>query len=225
MSRSFAVVSALAATLLLALALAAACSSASKLPPAAHGRFTSVYVLVAESEGDDAQVRVVLIDSKGRRSGRTAHGLVEEISGCRSGGGVNTDRFNDEYVPRDSSGALLDSIPANASTESMGVKVASTPEFHPQYYDFTVVNDGVTPRGLIDQGVCELRLEPVVPGAVTLAISAEGAGFTMCKDTTSVVVQRGVPLRWMLTWKSEGEHCVVKMARIGAPSSNRTSKR
>lgn len=220
MSRSSAAGAALTGTVLLALAVA--CSSPGKVSPAAHGKFTSVYV--SATECDEARIHAVLIDRIGRRSGRTERGRLEKIPGCYSGGGPETDMFNDEYVPRDSTGALLETLLVNSDSGAVSIGAAASSEFHPRYYDFHVSNDAVTPVGLIDQGECELRVEPIAPGAVTLAISAEGVGFSMCKDTTSVVVEPGVPLRWKLSWKSEGDHCVVKMARIEARSSNRPSK-
>ena len=77
------------------------------------------------------------------------------------------------------------------------------------------------PPGLIDQGGCELRLDPITACMVRLAINDQGIKFRGCRDTTSLWVTPGTPLRWRLAWKVVGDSCIVKISRLDERGSSR----
>src|SRR5207247_2094410 len=65
----------------------------------------------------------------------------------------------------------------------------------PMYHYFTI-RDSADVLGLLHEGGCELRLDPVVGGKVHLTLFASGIGVRECADTTSVWVRPSVPSSW-----------------------------
>lgn len=211
-----------------ALACVGACSSGGGGEPPLTGRFTQVFLSVngvatARSDGkwESARVSAVVTDRDGRRTGWTVEGQLREIVGCGLGFGW------EEGIPT--------SRPDDADTAGVAAWERSQadtvqpdePEPHPIYHYFHIArNDAVVSGGLIDQGGCDLELDPIVAGKVQLSLSAEGGGFSLCKDTTSTWVRLGVPLRWRLSWKATGEECIVKISPIatGAPSGGKQAR-
>jgi hypothetical protein len=155
----------------------------------------------------------LVIDEAGNRTGWTQKGPIDEIRGCVRGSGSEEGIPNPEGEPDDTSGAALPQpLPRDAAIDT----VPDEREPTPKYYYFHISNDAVTPVGLIDQGGCQLRLDPIVAGKVQLGLSARKGALILCQDTTSVWVQPGVPLRWRLSWRTKGNRCVTKMERIEA---------
>ena len=177
-----------------------ACSSGSS-EPAGRGRMSEAQVNVFA--WNDARVGATLIDRNGRRTGWNANRSVREIAGCTLESG-SEEGIPDETAPD----TLEETTPADT--------VPRGPQPTPMEHHFKIFNDAATPIGLIDQGGCELRLDPAVGGKVQLTLSASGIGLGGCKDTTSVWVKPGIPLRWWLSWKPAGDKCVVKIARMAA---------
>jgi hypothetical protein len=179
---------------------ASACSSGSGEPPA-RGKLSEVDVNV--SGWNEARVGATLIDRNGRRTGWNVDRPIDEISGCMYESG-SEEGIPDETVP--------DTLERTTAADT----VPGGPQSMPIYHFFRILNDVVTPVGLIDQGGCELRLDPVVGGKVRLAVVATGIGLSGCSDTTSVWVKPGVPSRWRLSWKPAGDKCAVRISRMAA---------
>ena len=150
----------------------------------------------------------MVIDQSGQRTGWTVEGQLREIVGCGLGFGSDEGIPNPRPDDADTAGVAAWER-SQADTPKPG-----EPEPYPIYHYFTISNDAVTPVGLIDQGGCELRLDPIVAGRVRLALSAEGVGFSLRQDTTSVWVRPGVSSRWRLSWRATGDSCIVKIARL-----------
>jgi hypothetical protein len=182
----------------IALASAGACSRSSSEPPE-RVKLIEAHVNVF---GWDGRVGAMLIDRGGRRTGWKVDGSVRDIAGCTLQSGSEV--------------GIPDEIARDSLEEPTSVDTV------PMYHYFRIHNDAVTPVGLIDQGGCELRLDPIVAGKVHLALGASGIGLNGCGDTTSVWVKPGVPSRWRLSWKPAGEKCVVKLSKMDAsPSAKR----
>jgi hypothetical protein len=169
---------------------------------------TAVHVSV--DAWNDARVGAMLIDRNGRRTGWNVDRPIREIPGCIHGYGSDEGIPDYWWLPEDTTEVAL---PDTVGADTAFVRVPA-PQPTPVYHYFDIFNDIVTPVGLIDEGGCELRLDPVAAGKVQFGISATGNGFNMCKDTTSVWVQPGVPLRWRLSWKVREGGCVVKIAKM-----------
>lgn len=202
--------------LVLGLLCTAACASVGSVPTATPRRLTRLNVVV---QNWDARVEAVLIDQYGQRSGWTRKGVAEEVNGCISQSGWEDGIPNPRPDESDTAAvAEWERIQAEDSTYA-----ATTP---PIYHHFSIGNDRnyrdeLAKRfvGLIEQGGCELRLVPLYPGALSLAINAEGIGVRGCEDTTSVLVTPGKPQRWRLTWKQAGDSCVVEITRLDVRGS------
>jgi len=198
-----------------ALACVGACSSGNGAETAPEWKFSAVYLSVygvasAKSDGtwETARVSAVVTDQSGRRTGWTVERRLREIVGCGVQSGWEEGIPNPRPDDADT-GGLAAWERSQADTLMPG-----EPEPDPIYHYFDISNDAVTPVGLIDQGGCELRLDPIVAGKVQLALSANINGNPRCQDTTSVWVRPGVPLRWRLSWKATGDRCIVKIARL-----------
>ncbi|MBI5708841.1 MAG: hypothetical protein HZC42_00810 [Candidatus Eisenbacteria bacterium] len=172
------------------------------------------------SAWNDARVGAVLIDRKGRRTGWNVDRPIDEIPGCVYGSGSDEGIPEEWWLPEDTTEVAL---PETVGIDTAFVRVPA-PQPTPKFHEFDIFNDIVTPVGLIDQGGCELRLDPVVGGKVQLTLSATGVGFNMCKDTTSVWVRPGAPSRWRLSWKAAGDKCTVKISRIAGKRSSSSSR-
>jgi hypothetical protein len=180
-----------------------ACSSADPGASRGSAEFSQVYVVIFGF--GDARVGAVLIDQEGRRTGWNVDRPIRQIPGCWHGYG-SAEGIPDENGPED-------------KTEEMHADtLLDGREPTPMYHDFTIQGSPEEP-GLIGNGGCELRLDPVVSGRVTLAITGSGAagsgfGYAACKDTTSVMVKTGVALRWWLSWKADDGRCIVRVSRL-----------
>ena len=160
---------------------------------------------------NDARTGATLIDRQGRRTGWNGERPVDQIPGCM-------------YEPASEEG-----IPDETRADTLGQRAALDTASHghpatPMEHFFKIFNDAITPVGLIDQGGCELRLDPVVGGKIKLALAASGVGLKASEDTTSIWVTAGVQSRWTLTWKVAGEKCAVRIARIAAKGSTPATK-
>ena len=202
--------------LVLGLLGSAACASVRSAPTTTQRKFTRVNVSV---QGWAAEA--VLIDGDGRRTGWTRDAWLREINGCGSQSGWGDDWEDDSPRPDES-----DSTDAAAWREARlrdSTYAASDPP--PDWHHFDIGNNrnyrAGGPPGLIDKGSCELQLVPIHAGTLHLAINAEGVGFQGCEDTTSVLIVPGTPQRWRLSWKHDGDSCVVKISRLGERSSAR----
>jgi len=183
-----------------------ACTSRSSTPASTPGGLRQVYVSIFGF--GDARVGAVLIDRAGRRTGWNVDRPIRQIPGVLNGYG-SAEGIPDENAPEDTT------TPAPADT------VPGHPEPTPVYYYLSIQDSAETP-GLHREGRCELRLDPVVGGCVTLAIT--GTGFRQCQDTISVVVKQGVPSRWLISWKSSAAGCNVKISRMVVGRSSRTHR-
>jgi len=150
----------------------------------------------------------MLIDKTGRRTGWNVDRPIREIAGTIHGYG------SEEGLPQEP-GDSADVHEPPTVQPAPSDTVPGGPQPTPMYHYFTIQDSAHAPS-VLDQGGCELRLDPDVGGKVHLTLLASGIGFSECSDTTSVWVQRGVPSRWRLSWKSAGEKCVVKIARMAA---------
>ncbi len=142
----------------------------------------------------------MLIDRQGRRTGWNVDRPIRQIPGCLHGYG-SEDGIPDEDAPEDT------------TTLSPADTVPGHPEPMPVSHYFSIQDSAGTP-GLLREGGCELRLDPVADGHVTLAVTGTGTGFSECQDTTSVTVTTGVPSRWWVTWKPAKDKCVVRISRL-----------
>jgi len=175
-------------------------SCASQSGPPVTKERTFSQVLVAISAFNEARVRAVLIDRKGRRTGWDVDRPIREIPGVLNGYGT-AEGITDENAPEDTTTlAPADTVPGH-------------PEPTPKYYELSIQDSSDVP-GLLHEGGCELCLDPVAGGHVTLAVTGTGIGFSECQDTTSVTVKPGVPLRWRLSWKATGNKCYVGISKI-----------
>lgn len=177
-----------------------ACASRSSGPASTPGKFSQVYVSIFGF--GDARVGAVLIDRKGRRTGWNVDRPIRQIPGCSHGYGSD-DGIPDENAPEDTTKlAPADTVPDH-------------PEPTPVYHYFSIQDSAGTP-GLLGEGGCELRLDPIAGGHVTLAVTATGVGFESCQDTTSITAKPGVPSRWWLSWDATGGKCAVRVSRVTA---------
>jgi hypothetical protein len=190
-----------------------ACSSGDS--DASHGSEDLSQVFVNIFGFGDARVGALLIDREGRRTGWNVVGLYREIPGCWHGYG------SDEGIPDEAA-------PEDTTEETPVDTVAGGLESAPMYHYFTILgsvyytmpDSGATvPPKLLDEGGCELRLDPLTPGRVTLAITGSGTiesgiGRGACQDTTSVMVEPGVPSRWWLSWQAAGGKCIVSISKL-----------
>jgi hypothetical protein len=199
---------------MLACILVNACASpGSSDAPAPPGRFSVVYVTVHAF--GDARVGAALMDRKGRRTGWNVDRPIREIPGCGHEYG-SEDGIPDENAPEDTTEqAPADTVPGG-------------PQPIPIYHNFNVFQpirqDSANLPGLLSEGGCELRLDPVAAGHVTLAVVGTGIGFEQCQDTTSVNVTPGLPSWWRLSWKVRESGCVVKIARTPDKEPRRPAK-
>jgi hypothetical protein len=185
-----------------------ACTSRSGSPVSTAGRFSQVYVSIFGF--GDARVGAALIDRRGRRTGWNVDHAIDQIPGCMYGAGSD-EGIPDDHVSEDTTGlAPADTVPGH-------------PEPTPVYHYFSIQDSSGTP-GLLREGGCELRLEPVASGHVTLAVTGTGAGFNACQDTTSVGVRSGILSRWWLSWGAAQGKCVVKISRMSEGSSSSSHK-
>ena len=182
---------------------AGACASGASTP----GKFLQVYVSIFGF--GDARIEAVLIDREGRRTGWNVDRPIRQIPGCSHGYG------SEEGIPDENA-------PADTTTLAPADTVPGHPEPTPVYHYFSIQDSAGTP-GLLRDGGCELRLDPVAGGHVTLAVTGTGIGFTECQDTTSVAAKPGVPSRWWLSWKAAGDECVVRISRMAATKPTRTT--
>lgn len=174
------------------------CASRSDTPQGVHGNF--LQVLVSIYAFNDARVGAVLVDGQGRRTGWNVDRPIREIPGVLNGYGTE-EGIPDEASSEDTTTlAPADTVPGHA-------------EPTPKYYYLSVQNSSGVP-GLLHEGGCELRLDPVADGHVTLALTGTGVGFGQCQDTTSVTVRAGVPSRWWLRWRATEGRCTVAISRI-----------
>ncbi len=173
----------------------AACSSSYSKPSAQTSKFTQVFVNV--DAWNDTRADVFLVDGDGRKTGWSHGQYLRQIVGCSHGS------------------TSEEGIPEGTELDSSGVDEVAPADSIPKYNYFDISNDIVTRDGLIDRGICELRLDPVVAGKIHLSITATGVGFSSCKDTTSVWVKAGVPSRWELTWKATNNGCAVRISKVG----------
>ena|SRR2546422_8605843 len=184
--------------LVIALMGVGACSSRYGDAPA-QGSLSQVQVNVF---GWNAYVGATLIDRNGRRTGWNVDRPIREIAGCTHGYGSDVG-IPDATAPEDT----LKQTPADT--------VPGGPQPTPMYHYFTIRDSAGIP-GLLRQGGCELRLDPVVGGKVQLTLLATGMGFSECKDTTSVWVKPGLPSRLWLSWKPVGDKCLVRITRMAS---------
>lgn len=167
-------------------------------------------MLVSVDAFNDARVRAVLVDRKGRRTGWNLDRPIREIPGVLNGYGTE-EGIPDEDAPEDTTTlAPTDTVPGH-------------PEPTPKYYYLSVQDSSGVP-GLLHEDGCELRLDPVADGHVTLAITGTGVGFSQCQDTTSVTVRTGVPSRWRLSWSAVEGKCAVTIAPILGRGSTKSPK-
>jgi len=199
---------------MLACILVSACASpGSSDAPTPTGRFSVVYVTL--SAFGDARVGAVLIDRRGRRTGYNVDRPIWRIPGCRYRGG-SEDGIPDPNAPEDTiEQARADTVPGG---------LQPIPIFHAFDVFQPIPVDSANLPGLLSEGGCELRLDPVAAGHVTLAIVGTGVGFEQCQDTTSVNVTPGLPSRWRLSWKVQGDGCVVKIARMSKKESRQSAR-
>lgn len=198
--------------LVLGLLCTAACASGGGASTATPGKLTQVNLSV-----DGWAVEAVLVDRDGRRTGWTRSGDLREINGCTKQSGWEDGIPNPR--PDDSDSAEVAAWEEAQRQDS--IYAASNPL--PTSHFFSIGNHknyrAGGPVGLIDQGGCELRLDPISAGAVRLSLRAEGIGFSARRDTTSTLVTPGKPQRWRLSWKQAGDSCVVKISRLAERGS------
>jgi len=169
----------------------------------------------------NARVGAILVDKQGRRCGWDMGGGAREIPGC-------WDEYGSEegipFEPEDTVGTTINNDSVEADQDSLPI-YHSFKILGPPYYQLPESGG----QGLLLEGGCELRLEPISPGRVTLAIMGSGTpdsgiGWNACRDTTSVMVQSGMPQRWWLSWKTDGNKCFVKLAKLSANESKEHRK-
>jgi len=199
---------------MLACILVNACASpGSSDAPTPAGRFSVVYVTL--SAFGDARVGAVLLDRKGRRTGYSGDRPIWQIPGCGYRGG-SEDGIPDPNAPEDTTEqAPADTVPGGTQP---------IPIFHAFDVFQPIPVDVANLPGLLSEGGCELRLDPVAAGHVTLAIVGTGVGFEQCQDTTSVNVTPGLSSRWRLSWKVREGGCLVKIAKLPDKEPPRTAK-
>lgn len=181
--------------------------------PARPERLAVVYVNVHAF--GDSRVGAALIDREGRRTGWNVDRPIRQIPGCGHQYG-SEDGIPDPNAPEDTTEqAPADTVPGG-------------PQPMPIYHFFDIFQptpvDSADLPGLLSQGGCELRLDPIAAGHVTLAIVGTGVGFEQCQDTASVNVTPGIPSRWRLSWNVREGGCVVKIARLPEKGPPRTVK-
>ena len=125
---------------------------------------------------------------------------IREIKGCVH------EYWSDEGIP--------DETVPDTPEQTTAADTVPGSQSMPIHHFFRIYNDVVTPVGLIDQGGCELQLDPVVDGKAQLALVATVIGLGRCSDTTSIWVKPGLPSRLWLSWKPAGDKCVVKISRM-----------
>jgi hypothetical protein len=173
-----------------------ACASSST--PSSTGKLTYVFVNIFGF--GDARVGVMLIDRKGQHTGWNVDHAINQITGCG-------------YEYGSEEGEPEENAPEDTTTLAPADTVPGHPEPTPKEHSFTIT-DSLGKPGLLSEGGCELRLDPVAGGHVTLAITGNVTGFRQCRDTTSVNVAPGVPSRWWLSWKASDDRCDVKVTRL-----------
>lgn len=188
-------------------AAGAGCSAGLSEPPDTVDRLSMVFVNV--HAWNDARIAPILVDRSGRRTGWVSGRSITEIPGCSHGYG-SEEGIPDELPP----GQSEPEATPKPITVVASVDTIVAPQTTPMYHYFHIQNDVITPVGLIDDGECELRLDPTVAGKVQLGLSAMGIGSIACQDSTSVRVTPGVPLRWRLSWRAGKDTCFVRMERI-----------
>ena len=157
-------------------------------------------VLLSIDAFNDARVRAMLIDRHGQRTGWNVDRPIREIPGVVNGYGTE-DGIPDENAPPDTTTlAPTDTIPGHS-------------EPTPRYY-YLSIQESSGGQGLLQDGACELRLDPEVSGHVSLALTGSGIGIKQCQDTTSVNVRPGTPSRWRLAWSLTNNECSVKITPI-----------
>lgn len=121
--------------------------------------------------------------------------------------------------------------PHEGSTkEAPGDTLAGGLESTPVYHDFKILGSALyalsdsTAGNLLDEGGCELRLDPLAPGRVWLSNTGSGTvesriGSDGCQDPTSIMVEPGVPSRWWLSWKVAGKNCIVNVSKVDCRKS------
>jgi len=186
-------------------------------------KFSHIYVNI--SSLGDARVAAVLIDHEKRRTGWNLKGPVREIPGCWDEYG------SDEGIPNEYGSE--DTTAEGATEDSINDTLAVKDDLVPIYHLFTILssslNDSTNTPGLIPEGGCELQLDPIYPGRVSLAITGSGSpdsgiGQDACKDTASVLVTAGEPSNWRLSWNADGNKCVVKLSKLSTKRMEKHKK-
>lgn len=192
---------------ILVMQLVGACGSSGRDDaPTSRDGLAVVYVSV--SSFGEGRVAAVLVDRGGRRTGYVVDRPIWQIPGCGYWAG-SEDGIPDPHAPEDSTElAPADTVPGGPQPLHL---YQSFDIFQPQPFDTANL------PGLFWEGGCELRIDPVSAGHVTLAIVGNGAGSLRCQDTTSINVEPGRPSRWRLRWKAQGEGCSVSMVRLRDP--------
>ena len=185
--------------LTVALMSVGACSSGYGGAPA-RGKLTQARAVVFG--WNDARVGALLIDRNGRQTGWKRDRSIREIAGCMLQSG------SEEGIPDE---APPDTFVQTTPADTVQRQILRTPMYH-----YFTIEDSADVPGLLHQGGCELRLDPVVGGKVQLTLLASGVGFSECKDTTSVWVKPGIPSRLWLSWKTAGDSCRVRISQMAA---------
>ena len=187
-------------TALFALAVAVGgCISSGAATREGAGGLTYVHVSVV---GDTTGTEAMLVDGRGRRTGRLASGNIDEVPGCRYSGGWD-DGIPDDEGPTD----LTDTTVVQESPIPDGTGLP------PRYHSFGIVRPE-RGGGLLGEGRCDLLVESGQDGSVRIGVQGGLTEPEQCEATLTEILKAKTQYRWRVTWKALGDSCIVKIARV-----------
>lgn len=186
------------ALIALAVAVGGCVSSGAATKEGSRG-LTYVHVSVV---GDTTGTEALVIDGRGKRTGRMRSGRFDEIPGCGYSASWD-DGIPDDDTPHDSSNNTV-------ARESLNRGGTEPP---PRYHSFDI-RKPERGGGLLAEGRCDLLVESGKGGSVRIGVQGGLTQPEQCEAKLEEDLEAGTQYRWRVEWKGLGDSCTVRIARV-----------